>query len=37
MRVLVVEDEPLLAMMLEESLIDLGHQVVGRPPAPNTR
>ncbi|QCI93807.1 response regulator [Novosphingobium sp. EMRT-2] len=29
MRVLVVEDEPLLAMMLEESLADLGHEVIG--------
>lgn len=29
MRVLVVEDEPLLAMLLEESLSDLGHDPVG--------
>ena len=29
MRILVVEDEPLLAMLLEESLAELGHQVVG--------
>jgi len=29
MRVLVVEDEPLLAMLLEESLAELGHEVVG--------
>ncbi len=29
MRVLLVEDEPLLAMLLEESLNDLGHDPVG--------
>lgn len=29
MRILVVEDEPLLAMLLEENLIDLGHEPVG--------
>jgi CheY-like chemotaxis protein len=29
MRVLVVEDEPLVAMLLEEILDDLGHTVVG--------
>lgn len=29
MRVLVVEDEPLLAMLLEESLAELGHEAVG--------
>lgn len=29
MKILVVEDEPLLAMLLEESLADLGHQAVG--------
>ena len=29
MRVLLVEDEPLLAMLLEENLIDLGHEPVG--------
>jgi len=29
MRILVVEDEPLLAMLLEESLIELGHEVAG--------
>lgn len=29
MRVLLVEDEPLLAMLLEESIADLGHQPVG--------
>lgn len=29
MRVLLVEDEPLLAMLLEESLSDLGHEPVG--------
>ncbi|MBB3859425.1 DNA-binding response OmpR family regulator [Novosphingobium hassiacum] len=29
MRVLLVEDEPLLAMLLEESLVDLGHEPVG--------
>ncbi|MCA1660817.1 MAG: response regulator [Novosphingobium sp.] len=29
MKVLVVEDEPLLAMLLEESLVELGHEVVG--------
>ena len=28
MRILVVEDEPLLAMLLEESLADLGHEMV---------
>ena len=29
MRILVVNDEPLLAMLLEESLAELGHEVVG--------
>lgn len=29
MKILVVEDEPLLAMLLEENLADLGHQAVG--------
>ncbi len=29
MRVLLVEDEPLLAMLLEECLADLGHEPVG--------
>lgn len=29
MRILVVEDEPLLAMLLEESLAELGHEVAG--------
>jgi DNA-binding response OmpR family regulator len=29
MKVLVVEDEPLLAMLLEESLAELGHEVAG--------
>ena len=29
MRVLVVEDEPIVAMLLEDYLIELGHQVVG--------
>ncbi|HUQ13154.1 MAG TPA: response regulator [Novosphingobium sp.] len=29
MRILVVEDEPLLAMLLEESLVDLGHEIAG--------
>ena len=29
MRILVVEDEPLLAMLMEESLEDLGHEMVG--------
>ena len=29
MRILVVEDEPLLAMLMEESLGDLGHEMVG--------
>ncbi len=29
MRVLLVEDEPLLAMLLEESISDLGHDPVG--------
>ena len=28
MRILVVEDEPLLAMLLEENLADLGHDKV---------
>ncbi|WP_225205331.1 response regulator [Novosphingobium huizhouense] len=28
MKILVVEDEPLLAMLLEESLADLGHEAV---------
>lgn len=29
MKILVVEDEPLLAMLLEENLTDLGHEIVG--------
>lgn len=29
MRVLVVEDEPLLAMLLEENLAELGHELAG--------
>lgn len=29
MRILVVEDEPLLAMLLEESLTELGHEIAG--------
>jgi len=29
MRVLVVEDEPIVAMLLEDYLIELGHHVVG--------
>lgn len=29
MRVLLLEDEPLLAMLLEESVADLGHEPVG--------
>lgn len=29
MKVLVLEDEPLLAMLLEESLVELGHEVAG--------
>lgn len=29
MRVLIVEDEPLLAMLLEENIADLGHEPVG--------
>lgn len=29
MRILVVEDEPLLAMLLEECLAELGHEVAG--------
>jgi len=29
MRVLVVEDEPIVAMLLEDYLIELGHDVVG--------
>ena len=28
MRIMIVEDEPLLAMLLEESLRELGHEVV---------
>ncbi|WP_068073225.1 response regulator [Novosphingobium lentum] len=28
MRILVVEDEPLLAMLLEENILELGHQPV---------
>lgn len=28
-RILIVEDEPLIAMMLEEWVIDLGHTAVG--------
>jgi len=29
MRVLLVEDEPLLAMLLEETITDLGHEPIG--------
>ena len=29
MRILVVEDEPLLAMLLEQNLSELGHHLVG--------
>lgn len=29
MRVLVVEDEPLLSMLLEESVAELGHELAG--------
>src|ERR1043166_4677523 len=29
MRVLVVEDEPLLSMLLEESVTELGHELAG--------
>lgn len=29
MRVLVVEDEPIVAMLLEDYLVELGHDVVG--------
>ncbi len=29
MRVLIVEDEPLLAMLLEEIIADLGHEAIG--------
>jgi len=29
MRVLVVEDEPLLAMLLEENLVELGYELAG--------
>lgn len=29
MRVLVVEDEPLLAMLLEQNLLELGHELAG--------
>lgn len=29
MRILVVEDEPLLAMLLEQNLMELGHELVG--------
>jgi DNA-binding response OmpR family regulator len=29
MKILVVEDEPLLAMLLEESLAELGHEISG--------
>ncbi len=29
MRIFVLEDEPLLAMLLEESLAELGHEVTG--------
>jgi DNA-binding response OmpR family regulator len=29
MRVLVVEDEPLLSMLLEENVTELGHEVAG--------
>lgn len=28
MKILIVEDEPLLAMLIEESLVELGHEVV---------
>jgi DNA-binding response OmpR family regulator len=28
-RILVVDDEPLIALMVEEWLVELGHQVVG--------
>ena len=28
-RILIVEDEPLVAMLLEDMIIDLGHEVVG--------
>ena len=28
-RILIVEDEPLIAMMLEEWMVDLGHTAVG--------
>jgi DNA-binding response OmpR family regulator len=31
MRILVVEDDYLLATALEEALLDAGHEVVGRP------
>ncbi len=34
-RILVVEDEGLVAMMLEEALIEFGYSVVG--PAANTK
>jgi DNA-binding NtrC family response regulator len=34
-RILVVEDESLVAMMLQEGLIELGYDIVG--PAPNAR
>lgn len=29
MRILIVEDEPIVAMLLEDYLLELGHQVVG--------
>lgn len=29
MKILVVEDEPLLSMLLEENVAELGHEVVG--------
>ena len=29
MRILVVEDEPLLSMLLEENIVELGHEVAG--------
>ena len=29
MRILVVEDEPLLALLLEQSLAELGHELAG--------
>ena len=29
LRILIVEDEPIVAMLLEDYLIELGHQVIG--------